>query len=695
MKHLLSICLLLLTMSVQAQLIGLQPKAMRVYRVNDQVMIRDSAAAKSPDVFSSSAVSVGPGRNSVRVTVDYADMYFPITKFLKSDGTPYSTVSVDAAVNAYVASLPTTGGPTSLTGLDNSVTKFTSLSDVISLITSATTTNGGYAAKYAGKKAVFLGNSIVARNDWTAMLSTALNMTPVNLGIGAGALTNGGTVWQSLSNIPNDADFIFLVAGGAEYLFNQPLGTSSDTTNTTFHGALFAAGRKIMAEHPTAKLFYLSEYPFGQGAYSVAIGATNAGGNTQLSFFNAVRDQGRRLGNPYIHLGDGQVGDNFPGTLADKIHFTNTGAVKAYAYVYNWLRNYDPSPTAPTPTAVATPQFSPDPLYSSTSSITVTITSATSGAEIRYTTDGSTPTGSSTLYSAPFSLSTSTTVKAIGIKSGLTNSAVGMANYTISTSVAVPQFSPVAGTYSSSLSVGITNSTAGATMYVTTDGSTPTTSSPVYSSAISVTATSTIKVLAVKSGLTSTTASAAYTITTATTGTFSCTDVTASVLSGMGTNTFSVNGDGSINFTQSGGIGGVLINSTYNAMQFDVKVAGTNSVALVMGTGSSGYLYINLPPSGTAGYGQVSTSGGLSANGNLTPSANTTGAVDTQFRTYRQGNIFTVLRNDSGTWTQVWQGNVTSQGAPSTYYSVAQTGFAFYTNWYPTPYHVKYCNYTP
>jgi len=54
----------------------------------------------------------------------------------------------------------------------------------------------------------------------------------------------------------------------------------------------------------------------------------------------------------------------------------------------------------------------------------ITITSATSGATIYYTTNGSTPTASSTLYSGAFDLmiTTKTTIKAIAVKSGMTNS---------------------------------------------------------------------------------------------------------------------------------------------------------------------------------------------------------------------------------------------------------------------------------
>ena len=76
-----------------------------------------------------------------------------------------------------------------------------------------------------------------------------------------------------------------------------------------------------------------------------------------------------------------------------------------------------------------------------------------------------------------------------------------------------PTFSVAAGAYTSAQNVTISTTTNGATIYYTTDGTDPTTSSNVYSSAISVSSTTTIKAMAVKNGYdNSSIASATYAI---------------------------------------------------------------------------------------------------------------------------------------------------------------------------------------
>jgi hypothetical protein len=64
----------------------------------------------------------------------------------------------------------------------------------------------------------------------------------------------------------------------------------------------------------------------------------------------------------------------------------------------------------------------------------VTMTTSTSGAAIHYTADGSSPTCASTLYSSPVSVTVTTTLRAIGCKTGMTDSGITTGTYTITVS---------------------------------------------------------------------------------------------------------------------------------------------------------------------------------------------------------------------------------------------------------------------
>jgi hypothetical protein len=124
---------------------------------------------------------------------------------------------------------------------------------------------------------------------------------------------------------------------------------------------------------------------------------------------------------------------------------------------------------------------------------------------------GSTSLGTGTLSSGVATLNT--TALPTGTDS-LTAKFGGDANFNASTSTAVnfvvsatapaaaPTFSVQTGTFASTQSVTITDATAGATIYYTTNGTTPTTSSTMYTVAISVPATETIEAIATATGYT-------------------------------------------------------------------------------------------------------------------------------------------------------------------------------------------------
>lgn len=276
-------------------------------------------------------------------------------------------------------------------------------------------------------------------------------------------------------------------------------------------------------------------------------------------------------------------------------------------------------------TTCATPTFSPA-AGTYTEAQSVSISCATEGATIYYTTNGDEPTTNSTIYTAAIIVSTNTTIKAMATAQGYDNSAVATAAYTIvniehagteadpytvadaraaidanagtqgvyatgivsaiptawngqynnitfnfvdnegdtdflqayrcvstdnadastvavgdvvvvfgdltkygstyefnsgcqlvslthpTVAVEAPTFSPAAGIYDEAQDVTLSCATDGATIYYTTDGSEPTTASTLYSTAINVATTTTIKAIAVKGEDSSAVAAATYTI---------------------------------------------------------------------------------------------------------------------------------------------------------------------------------------
>ena len=150
--------------------------------------------------------------------------------------------------------------------------------------------------------------------------------------------------------------------------------------------------------------------------------------------------------------------------------------------------------------------------YSAAVTVALSATDAQSGVSaIRYTTDGSDPTASSTAYSGPFSVSSTTTIKYRAWDNAGNVEATNTQLITIT--VVVPDTTPPAssitcgggacssGWYTSAVSVALSaTDTGGSTggsgvesIHYTTDGTDPTLASPTYTAPFSVSATTTVK----------------------------------------------------------------------------------------------------------------------------------------------------------------------------------------------------------
>lgn len=139
-----------------------------------------------------------------------------------------------------------------------------------------------------------------------------------------------------------------------------------------------------------------------------------------------------------------QVGSN--------LHTTSTSGIQTvllpYAYTAAKIKITAPNATASagarvlsvditgtSASTVSTPTFSPSSgNYTSTQNVSISTTTA--GASIYYTTNGDAPTTSSTLYTGAVPVSSTTTIKAIAVLSGMSDSPVASATYTFPTNVA-------------------------------------------------------------------------------------------------------------------------------------------------------------------------------------------------------------------------------------------------------------------
>src|SRR5580704_4549942 len=144
----------------------------------------------------------------------------------------------------------------------------------------------------------------------------------------------------------------------------------------------------------------------------------------------------------------------------------------------------------------------------------VSITDGTPGATIYYTTNGMTPTTNSTIYARSFTIAATATVQAIAAN-GAGTSGVASATYTFAAGVATPTFSPAPGSYTGSVTVTISDSTSGAQIYYTTDGSTPSPgqgTTQAYSVPLTFTKTAHLKAIAVNGSQQSALAGGTYSV---------------------------------------------------------------------------------------------------------------------------------------------------------------------------------------
>ncbi|MBV9346164.1 MAG: fibronectin type III domain-containing protein [Gammaproteobacteria bacterium] len=209
---------------------------------------------------------------------------------------------------------------------------------------------------------------------------------------------------------------------------------------------LFSLSNAQLSTTPVSKTNAVFAYPGAQPVISAAsasatsaiLWAVESDSTHNLSVLHAY--DATNLANEFYNSSQAANGRD-TGGVAQRFAVPVVANGKVFVDTANELDVY--GLLAGAPVALAAPTYSPAPgSYTSTQSVTL---SAAAGATIYFTLDGSLPTLSSSVYTGPISVSSTTTVRAMAVKSGSLSSPAANATYTISAAPA--QIKYVQGNY--------------------------------------------------------------------------------------------------------------------------------------------------------------------------------------------------------------------------------------------------------
>jgi len=435
-----------------------------------------SSVTSSSVASSSIASSVGSSSSSGAIAFGAQDNSSSVVLWLKPNSTNVSWADIHYNLNS-------TGQQNMRTTYNASLSRYEM---VVSVSPTANPLSISYSFTYQTPTGAYdSANFVFNRTSSNSSLSLSSSFSSVTSSVSSSSLVSSSSVKSSSSSNSSVASSIVSSSSTSAAAFVQGVSKLGSTATIWFRA-------------PTTQQYVILHYLVGTGSQN----------NPQMTF-NSSLNRWEAVINPVatgdtIHYNFTYQGPN--GGNLDSAWFNYTlvdGVCKV---------NYSPLGGS---------------FYSAQN---VVLTPTETGSVIRYTLDGSAPNPTSPAYSAPISVTNAATINAIAIKADGTESDLCSQTYAINKvpgTLNPPAFSLASGTYNSLIRVTLNSDQAGAFIHYTTDGSTPTINSPVYTGPIEVKIdttknpvvnTTNIKAIATKTGwTTSAVNSATYTITSNTT----------------------------------------------------------------------------------------------------------------------------------------------------------------------------------
>ena len=336
----------------------------------------------------------------------------------------------------------------------------------------------------------------IAVSPATTLSGVATVTFTINLPAPTPLISPAGGTYTSIQTVS-----ITDAAAGATIYYTTD-GTAPTTSSAVYSGAISVAKSETIeaiAIAPGSSVSAAASAVFTLNLPAASTPVISPTGGTFTSV-QSVTITDSTAGSTIYYTTDGTTPTTSSAVYSGAISVSKSQSIKAIATATGFSTSAVATGSFTINLTASTPAFSPSS-GTFTAIQTVSLSDATAGTIIYYTTDGTTPTTASTKYVVPITVATSETIKAIATASGYLNSTVGSATFTLNLPpAATPVISPAGGTFTTSQTVSITDSTPSATIYYTVDGTTPTTASPRYTAPLAVDASETLKSIAIATG---------------------------------------------------------------------------------------------------------------------------------------------------------------------------------------------------
>lgn len=340
-------------------------------------------------------------------------------------------------------------------------------------------------------------NYVVYSDDWGSSWKL----------LGGGACCSGGNE-PKVEELPNGDILLSSRASGARYfnVFNytdidsdKVSGSWGSAKSVSFAGSnstngevlLYQGVTKVGDASGTKYNIVLQSLPTGSSRSNVAVYykafATDKSSWTVSDFTSGWTkgievDNGASAYSTMTIMPNGEIGflyeDNYDTSKADGDYSDIVFVPLTVSEITGGAYTYVAESTEPQIPTVAAPVIAPNGGYIFDTQV-ITLKSATEGASIYYTIDGTEPSVNSTLYTEPFTLGESATVKAIAVKEAYNDSKVTSATFNVTKAGTTYRFKNVQKdgtcyyfTYDATNGIGLTTNVEEAAQYARSEGTT-------------------------------------------------------------------------------------------------------------------------------------------------------------------------------------------------------------------------------